>query len=106
MWATVEQAIAWVREHRRPAFVHTNLMDGQRWQERLGAEPAGSDNPMVQVVDQMLRDGVAGGIDPAVVADQVVDAIRTRRFWILTHPETRHLPVERMQRAEKQENPA
>ena len=89
-----------------PAFVRTNLMDGQRWQERLGAEPVGSDNPMVQVVDQMLRDGVAGGIDPSVVADQVVDAIRTRRFWILTHPETRHLPVERMQRAEKQENPA
>ena len=28
------------------------------------------------------------------------------RFWILTHPEMRHAPVERMLRAEAQENPA
>ena len=46
------------------------------------------------------------GTDPADVAEQVIDAIRAERFWILTHPDMRHAPVERMQRAERQENPA
>jgi hypothetical protein len=31
---------------------------------------------------------VDGGIDPGDVADQVLDAVRTGRFWILTHPTT------------------
>ncbi|MGH0031167.1 MAG: SDR family NAD(P)-dependent oxidoreductase [Myxococcota bacterium] len=30
---------------------------------------------------------VAGGLDPADVAGMVVDAIRAKKFWILTHPE-------------------
>ncbi|MFC5182454.1 SDR family NAD(P)-dependent oxidoreductase [Actinomadura harenae] len=36
-------------------------------------------------VDQIIADTVAGGIPPAQVADQVVDAVRTQRFLILTH---------------------
>jgi hypothetical protein len=36
----------------------------------------------------------------------VVDAIHAERFWILTHPDMRHSAVERMERAERQENPA
>ena len=31
---------------------------------------------------------VDGGLDPAEVAGTVVDAIRTGRFWIITHPTT------------------
>ena len=27
------------------------------------------------------------GLDPADVAAMVVDAVRTNRFWIVTHPE-------------------
>jgi hypothetical protein len=48
---------------------------------------------------------VEEGIEATDVADQVVDAIRTERFWILTHPEMRQAPVERMQRAADQANP-
>jgi hypothetical protein len=48
---------------------------------------------------------VEEGIEATDVADQVVDAIRTERFWILTHPEMRQAPVERMQRAADQTNP-
>ncbi|WP_051468151.1 SDR family NAD(P)-dependent oxidoreductase [Actinomadura oligospora] len=36
-------------------------------------------------VDQVIADTVAGGIPPEQVADQVVDAVRTQRFLILTH---------------------
>ena len=34
---------------------------------------------------------VAAGMAPSELAQQVVDAIRARRFWILTHPE--YLPM-------------
>ena len=39
------------------------------------------------------------------IADQVLDAIVAERFWILTHEDMRHAPVERMERAEAQVNP-
>ncbi len=89
-----------------PGFVKTNLIDGQRWTDRLGDEPPPSQSPMTQMMDAVLKQGVEEGIEATVVADEVVDAIRTGRFWILTHPDMRHLPVERMERAERQENPA
>ena len=31
---------------------------------------------------------IATGVDPAEVAAIVVDAVRTGRFWVLTHPTT------------------
>lgn len=88
-----------------PSFVKTNLLGGQTWNPKLGDEPPPAQTPMGQLMDQFLAQGVEEGIDPAEVAAQVVDAIRAERFWILTHPDARHMPVERMERAERQENP-
>jgi len=89
-----------------PGFVKTNLVTGQKWQDRLGAEPPMTTSPMGQIIEQMLSDGVENGVDPNGIAAEVVDAILAERFWILTHPEMRQAPVERMQRAAAQENPA
>jgi len=89
-----------------PGFVKTNLVTGQKWQDRLGAEPPMTTSPMGKIIEQMLTDGVENGVDPDGIAAQVLDAIVTDRFWILTHPEMRQAPVERMQRAAAQENPA
>jgi NAD(P)-dependent dehydrogenase (short-subunit alcohol dehydrogenase family) len=88
-----------------PGFVKTNLAKGQKWTERLGSEPGAAQTPMAQMMDAVLAQGVEEGIEATDVADQVVDAIRTERFWILTHPEMRQAPVERMQRAAAQVNP-
>ena len=88
-----------------PGFVKTNLAKGQKWTERLGDEPGAAQTPMAQMMDAVLAQGVEEGIEATDVADQVVDAIRTERFWILTHPEMRQAPVERMQRAADQVNP-
>ena len=89
-----------------PGFVKTNLIDSQRWADRLGDEPAATQSPMGQMMDAILKQGVIDGIEAADVADEVVNAIHEERFWILTHPDNRHHPVERMERAERQENPA
>jgi NAD(P)-dependent dehydrogenase (short-subunit alcohol dehydrogenase family) len=79
-----------------PAFVRTRLMD---------AEPTTARSPIADAMGTILRSGVDGGIPAADVAAQVVDAVRARRFWILTHPEAREAPVERMRRAAAQEDP-
>lgn len=88
-----------------PGFVRTNLARGQKWQERLGSDPGAAQTPMAQLMDAALLQGIDEGIDAADVATAVVDAIRAEQFWILTHADMRHLPVERMERAQRQENP-
>lgn len=79
-----------------PAFVKTNLMD---------KEPERVDSPIGEIMNEMLRTGVATGVPASDIADQVIDAINADRFWILTHPETHQLVVERMERAAAQTNP-
>ena len=88
-----------------PGFVRTELMSSLTWADRLGDRPSDSTNPVAQMMDQALREGVQQGIAPADVADRVVDAIRSGQFWILTHDEYGDAPVDRMRRAVAQENP-
>ena len=52
-----------------------------------------------------MRTGVETGVPASEIADAVLDAVVAERFWILTHPEMNHAPVERMERAEAQINP-
>ena len=89
-----------------PGFVRTNLMVGQQWQDRLGAPPPVTGNPVGKMIEDLLTQGVETGVDPDDIAAQVADAVKADRFWILTHPEMRDAPVARMQRAAAQENPA
>jgi len=79
-----------------PGFVKTDLMD---------KEPDAIDSPIGQLVNQFITTGVETGIPASDVADQVVAAIKADRFWILTHPDSRQGPVERMQRAADGVNP-
>ena len=83
-----------------PGFVKTDL---------AGKEPAApaatADPSIASMIGELLRDGVETGMPASEVADAVLDAIVAERFWILTHPEMRHAPVERMERAEAQVNP-
>jgi len=80
-----------------PGFVNTPLMD---------KEPETVESPVAQFINMALRAGVADGIPATDVADQVVDAVKAGRFWILTHEDMRQLPVERMQRAASGTNPS
>ena len=88
-----------------PGFVKTNLMTDIKWSDRLGARPSEIVDPISAMMNQALHTGVETGIPATDVADQVHDAIVANRFWILTHPDFRQAPVERMERASRQENP-
>jgi NAD(P)-dependent dehydrogenase (short-subunit alcohol dehydrogenase family) len=63
-----------------PAGVKTNILDSGR-NRPAGVKGGGVGAP------EAIRSQVEKGLDPAVVADRVVDAIREDRLYILTHPE-------------------
>jgi NAD(P)-dependent dehydrogenase (short-subunit alcohol dehydrogenase family) len=80
-----------------PGWVKTRLMEH---------EPTSAKTPMASLMGDVARAALDNeGIEPSEVASQVLDAIGTERFWILTHSESRNVPVERMQRAAAQTNP-
>ncbi len=69
-----------------PGFVQTKIADSQRnIPEHLVRLEEPSEEE--EFLRQAVIDLVGGGIPPEQVADDVVDAIRSGRFYILTHPE-------------------
>ncbi|MFN8825583.1 MAG: thiamine pyrophosphate-dependent enzyme [Planctomycetota bacterium] len=60
VWATVEQAIAWVREHRRPAFVHTKTV---RLMGHAGSDVEANYMTLEAIERNEVRDPVLGFAD-------------------------------------------
>ena len=77
-----------------PFFVKTEIGDSDRnLPEHLVQR--GEPSPEQEARSEVIRDLVAGGIDPALVAQHVQSAIVDGRFWILTHPGSENHPRER-----------
>ncbi|HEY1280605.1 MAG TPA: SDR family NAD(P)-dependent oxidoreductase [Acidimicrobiales bacterium] len=66
-----------------PGFVRTNIYTSER-NRPAGLAPA-PERPLFSDEARAMIDAAA--IDPAVVADAVVDAVRHDRFWVFTHPD-------------------
>ncbi|MEJ5254714.1 MAG: SDR family NAD(P)-dependent oxidoreductase [Acidimicrobiales bacterium] len=72
-----------------PAWVRTNIADSER--NRPAHLQVQRPEEQVQAsanMREMLRSVLESGKDPAEVAAQVVDAVRTGRFYIVTHDES------------------
>lgn len=89
-----------------PGFVKTRIADAQR------NRPAGSDpgsGPVSAMLAERYRgtfgEMLAKGMEPAVVADKVFDAIRSDQLYIFTHPEFAFLVPWRAQNIIEQRNP-
>ncbi|WP_211370415.1 SDR family NAD(P)-dependent oxidoreductase [Nonomuraea turkmeniaca] len=67
-----------------PGVVNTNIFNSQR--NRPARFPDAGPFPSGWSVDA-ARQGFALGLSPRVVGEEVVQAIREERFYILTHPE-------------------
>lgn len=70
-----------------PSSVDTNVMESER--NRPAALGAEKRTEMAESVRLMIRDSFTGptGKTPAEVAAIVLDAIRDKQFWIITHPD-------------------
>jgi NAD(P)-dependent dehydrogenase (short-subunit alcohol dehydrogenase family) len=67
-----------------PGWIRTRIVDAERnWPDRLGPRPASDSDPTAQMMEAMVRQLVETGMDPAMVAEQVLDAVRAERFWVL-----------------------
>ncbi|RJL23615.1 SDR family NAD(P)-dependent oxidoreductase [Bailinhaonella thermotolerans] len=75
-----------------PAGVRTRIHEAgrNRPEDLAGAGPTEDSAVAGELIDRIVEKGV----DPAHVADLVVEGIREERFLILTHPETRALLAE------------
>jgi short-subunit dehydrogenase len=66
-----------------PGFVSTQIVDSERnWPSRLGPKPEPQPEPLRQVVEEAVRKMIIEGIAPSALAEQVLEAIRTRRFLV------------------------
>jgi NAD(P)-dependent dehydrogenase (short-subunit alcohol dehydrogenase family) len=68
-----------------PSFVRTRIGESARNMPPALAVARAEERAaeLTGLINQMM----AGAMDPAIVADQVLDAIRTERFYILPHPD-------------------
>jgi NAD(P)-dependent dehydrogenase (short-subunit alcohol dehydrogenase family) len=76
-----------------PGVVNTRMSDAER-NRPAGVEPS-EDPRRTSILDAMRRLAEESGMDPAQVAGMVVDAIRERRFFVLTHPDEAFAAIER-----------
>jgi NAD(P)-dependent dehydrogenase (short-subunit alcohol dehydrogenase family) len=70
-----------------PGSVRTRIHEAYRnWPARYGPWPVVEDPPAIARWRRTASAAVEAGLDPAVVATAVRDAIVADRFWIFTHP--------------------
>jgi len=80
-----------------PGWVKTGIIDSDRnWPAHFGERPVR--DAAAAIAHGHVHRAVAEGMQPAVVADLVVDAIRNDRYWILPHPEWVEIALERFHR--------
>jgi NAD(P)-dependent dehydrogenase (short-subunit alcohol dehydrogenase family) len=71
-----------------PGPVRTKIHESFRhWRDSFGPRPPTEDSSAVAEWRRESAVMVESGVDPALIATAVQDAIVGNRFWILTHPE-------------------
>ncbi|MET0387597.1 MAG: SDR family NAD(P)-dependent oxidoreductase [Polyangiales bacterium] len=89
-----------------PAWVNTDISLAER-NRPAGLAPAAPTpkGPQYQVFADWVTEQISNGLKPRVVGDQVLDAVRHERFYVLTHPEWQPLIEHRMQTVLSGANP-
>ncbi|MET0884013.1 MAG: SDR family NAD(P)-dependent oxidoreductase [Acidimicrobiales bacterium] len=86
-----------------PGLVRTGIFESERNRpDRFGGRDHEADD--IQKFHQAMLDGT--GIDPSVVADLVVDAIRADTLWILPHDDLKPMVTARAESIVNGTNPA
>ncbi|MFW2335322.1 SDR family NAD(P)-dependent oxidoreductase [Ilumatobacter sp.] len=87
-----------------PGWVKTGILESERnWPDGLGELPESAAG--AEVSRNYVKRAIDEGMQPAAVADLVVDAIRTDRYWIFPHPEWVEIAMDRFHRIGDGVNP-
>lgn len=89
-----------------PGWVATRIHESHR--NRPDAAPAGEEDEGVFGAGfaDVAAGLIAAGLAPVAVADMVLDAVRDRRFYVLTHPDWTPLVADRMERIVRGDDPS
>jgi NAD(P)-dependent dehydrogenase (short-subunit alcohol dehydrogenase family) len=77
-----------------PGWVRTNIAEAQLSAAEASADDGGD---LAAMFGDVLRGFISSGMDPAEVAQQVVAAVKERRFYILTHDASADMVRRRME---------
>lgn len=69
-----------------PGWVRTRILESERNRPEAPREAPDEVAPLAAMMRKAAEAAVEKGLDPREVGSIVVDAIKTRRFYILTHP--------------------
>jgi NAD(P)-dependent dehydrogenase (short-subunit alcohol dehydrogenase family) len=78
-----------------PGWVRTNIAEAQIAEAEAAAGDGEGD--MIGAFGDIIRGFIDEGMEPVDVATEVVDAVRTRRFYILTHDPSREIVRRRLE---------
>jgi NAD(P)-dependent dehydrogenase (short-subunit alcohol dehydrogenase family) len=88
-----------------PGWVRTGIIHSERnWPDELGPPPAR--DAAAEVVLKHVSRAIDEGLQPAAVADRVLEAVRHNRFWVFPQREFLDVVVERFHRIADELDPA
>jgi NAD(P)-dependent dehydrogenase (short-subunit alcohol dehydrogenase family) len=88
-----------------PGWVNTRINEAARNRPEGAPAPEAVALPGADAFRDVLEDMVRTGLDPADVAELVLDAILHDRLYVLTHPESSEFVRQRTERIVRGENP-
>ncbi|ADL50229.1 SDR family NAD(P)-dependent oxidoreductase [Clostridium cellulovorans] len=90
-----------------PGFVNTQLMNSERNRpsDLMNSLDSTSYGPQKQMFEKIFHDGVLSGISPEQVVEEIFQAIPNKKFYILTHKESKDLIRKRMEDILNENNP-
>jgi NAD(P)-dependent dehydrogenase (short-subunit alcohol dehydrogenase family) len=89
-----------------PGWVNTNIIDAARNRPPELAKTAEMpSDPRTEALSTAVRNFLKNGLAPSAIADQVLDAIRDEKLYIITHPEMDFIFKERFEKIMARENP-
>jgi NAD(P)-dependent dehydrogenase (short-subunit alcohol dehydrogenase family) len=89
-----------------PGWVDTNIMDADRNRPaELARTVDAMPDPQREAMDKAVRNFLKTGLQASAVADQVLEAIKNDKLYIITHPEMDFLIRERFDNILSRTNP-
>jgi NAD(P)-dependent dehydrogenase (short-subunit alcohol dehydrogenase family) len=88
-----------------PGWVKTGIMESDRnWPSELGEQPVR--DAAAEVSANYVRRAIDEGMQPGAVADLVLDAVGSGRFWIFPHPDWLEIAMDRFHGIAEQADPS
>lgn len=69
-----------------PGWVKTRIIESERNRPEAPRQTQREEAPFGALMRKAVEDAIASGLEPRAVGDIVVDGIKARQFYLLTHP--------------------